>query len=93
MPSRCSQRFRAADLARLGRLFRRQVIEPEDEQGIAIGEDGLVDRLAEAGLVDALEDRDRMAGRRPRRGAGSSRSETWNSSSVPAMPWRKRSER
>src|SRR5215469_2423184 len=47
----------------LGRRFLpgNQVIEAENQQRVAIGEDSLVNRQTESGLVDALEHRDRMA--------------------------------
>ena len=51
-----------ADLLRCGFLFRQDVVQPEDHQGVGVGEDPLVDRQLVAGLVDALEDGDRVAG-------------------------------
>ena len=39
-----------------------QVVEPEHHQGVGVGQDPFVDRKLVAGLVDALEDGDRVAG-------------------------------
>ena len=52
----------ALDLLRCGFLLGQEVVEPEHHQGVGVGEDPLVDRKLVAGLVDALEHRDRMAG-------------------------------
>ena len=51
------------DLLRRGLLFGDNMVEPEHHQGVGVGEDAFVDRQLVAGLVDALEDGDRMAGR------------------------------
>ena len=45
-----------------GFLFGQDVVQPEHHQGVGVGEDPLVDREPVAGLVDALEDGDRVAG-------------------------------
>ena len=39
------------------------MIESEHHQGVGVGENAFIDRQFVAGLVDALEDRNRMAGR------------------------------
>ena len=51
-----------ADFVRCGFLFRHDVVQPEHHEGVGIGKDPLVDREFVAGLVDALEDGDRVAG-------------------------------
>ena len=38
------------------------MVEPEDHQGVGVGEDPFVDRKLVAGLVDALKYGDRVAG-------------------------------
>src|SRR5438309_6399889 len=43
-------------------FFASEMVETEYHQRVAIGENALVDRLTEPGLVCALEHRDRMAG-------------------------------
>ena len=51
------------DLLRRRLLFGDNMIESEHHQGVGVGENAFIDRQLVAGLVDALEDRDRMAGR------------------------------
>src|SRR5262249_59480272 len=41
----------------------RKVVEAEDHEGVAVGQDPFVDGQPVAGLVDALVDRDRVTGR------------------------------
>src|SRR6516165_12124216 len=50
------------DLVSLRLLLAEQVIESEDHQGVGVCQYPLVDRQLVAGLVDALEDRDRVTG-------------------------------
>ena len=62
VPSRFSQRVRAAISPASACCVSRQVVEPEHHQRVAIGKDALVDRLPETGLVHALENCHGMAG-------------------------------
>ena len=50
------------DLLGRGLLFGEQMVEPEHHQRVGVGQDSLVDRKFVAGLVDALEDGDRVPG-------------------------------
>jgi hypothetical protein len=49
------------NLLRRGLLFGENMIESEHHQGVSVGENALIDRQSVSGLVDALEDGDRMA--------------------------------
>ena len=51
----------AAISVRRGLLLGDEMVEPEHQQGVGVGQDPLVDRQPEAGLVDALEHGDRDA--------------------------------
>ena len=51
------------DLLRRRLLFGQNMVEPEHHQGVGVGENAFIDRQLVAGLVDALEDSDRMARR------------------------------
>jgi hypothetical protein len=65
-------------------LFGQHMVETEDHECVGIGEDPLVDRQPVAGLVDALENRNRV----PVASSASSWKATverWKNSSVPAM--------
>ena len=64
------------------------MVETEHHQRVGVGQDAFVDRELVAGLVDALEDRDRVPGGLPA-SSWNARVERWKSSSVPAMPCRK----
>ena len=46
-------------------LFGRDMVEAKHHQRVGVGEHALVDRQLVAGLIDALEDGNRMAGRSP----------------------------
>jgi hypothetical protein len=51
------------DLLRRGLLFGQNVIEPEYHQRVGVGENAFVDLQPVSGLVNALEDSDRVARR------------------------------
>ncbi len=46
-----------------GLLFRQQMVEAEHHERVGVGQHAFVDREPVAGLVDALEDGDRVSGR------------------------------
>ena len=48
------------DLLRRRLLFGENMVEPEHHQGVGVSENAFVDRQLVAGLVDPLEDGDRM---------------------------------
>ena len=50
------------DLLGCGFLFGEQMVETEHHQRVGVGQHAFVDRKFVAGLVDALEDRDRVSG-------------------------------
>ena len=62
VPSRCSHSRIALISSGAASCSDEQVVEPEHHQGVGVGQDPFVDRELVAGLVDALEDRDRVAG-------------------------------
>ena len=65
----------------------RQMVEAEHHQRVGVGQNPFVDGQLVSRLVDALEHGDRVAGGF----AGNCWKlsvERWNSSSVPAIPWR-----
>ena len=70
VPSRCSHSRMAPISSGAASCSRQDVVEPEHHQGVGVGEDPLVDRQLVARLVDALEDRDRVARRFARRVPG-----------------------
>src|SRR3954471_16815409 len=51
------------DLFRRGLLLGDEMVQAEDQQGVGVRQDPLVDRQPIPGLVDALEYGDRMTGR------------------------------
>ena len=62
MSSRLSHSRMAAISSGAASCSARRVVQPEDQQRVGVRQDPLVDRQPVAGLVDALEHGDRMAG-------------------------------
>jgi hypothetical protein len=64
------------------------MVQAKHEQRVAVVENALIDRLFVSGLIDALEDRDRMSGRFAR-DLLKAQSRSVKQFRVPAMPCRK----